>query len=1444
MTRVHVSSISVLARTASPLLPSREASKSAVEVIDTAPFTLRIGGYDYIPLTLDSALAELVSSKTLFLELGSVAFDANSDVVSLHLLVCLKLVPNMESLQLARFLTNELSTTPQQELQFLETIDMESLLSFCVPDAYPRLLPDHEHLLECELLPFQKRALAWMLGKEGMNLPGHSKAEERNLPLFCADLKAVDGTRLRVNRLTGFLSLDNDPNSFEDPNPSKGGVLADEMGLGKTVETLALISAHKASEVSFPPVNLDNVFSLPDSDTVSSMKQCIICESTVRRKDMPVECILCTAWLHPTCVVPPDSNSVLNASASTLPQKKRKKHTPPPEYRCTLCTSHGDLLPTAATLIITPSSILSQWQSETKRHAPHLRTRTYNGRHARDPASAQELSATDIVFTTYDVLQREVHLAMGDSTRSRRRVRAYARAGSPLTRVRWWRICLDEAQMVESPATQTSLMARMIPRVHAWCVTGTPMGKGGVADLKGLLLFLGVEVPKGRVGFEALVEDRGLLLDTFRRIMHRNSKENVKGELVLPVQRQLVVDLEFSAVEKAYYEELVETCLNDLKGADDALGREPGVRSARQKGKLIEEGKLKMRSWLLRLRQACCHPQIGDKNKNTLGAKVGTMQQVLRVMLRQANSTAIGTERSLVLLGIKRAHMHEFLKDYARAIAIYQSLLIEIRRRIDQTKAEMQLMCLKEGEPLEMSMEENVDNEGEDGSVADDKEGGRDDMGQLANQITNFKELEHQTVFFIACCYNSLKNEERETQFYEEAEGLRRDILKEFEEEVERRKVLLFQKRSRAAVELSMSKVVAWRKAHAKLPGEVGIVGQHHLKNAERLFEYLHDQWNEALVQWRLRVLELSKSGLENVAEKEVDENQAANSKPSGEEYKEGEDLQVELDELLDVYTYLLSDRGEILSGIHFQAPRAFTFQETEYTPFYYECEETRKRFTLRKGEANLDGVLDSIKYTVENARMPDIERQLASERLASFREGIKIQKQCLESLKGELNKIRKVQNARIEFYKHLQALSKGVDPPERPADVANELEDVQEEILKTESRLIAQMGRAKYLLYLAQTSAPLSDQSTTTLGGEENECLVCKSPFDEGFITECGHLYCEYCLRLWVIKHRKCALCKAPLRDMETQMTKIGSDRPKPPLRDDSDSGKKSAGVIFKEPLLDFARKTEITSLKLDSSSSFGTKTDFMLRHLLHIQQEDPTAKALLFSQWDQVLNVVAMGCERNGIKYVRFEVGKGKDSIDRFRTDPTIKLFMLNAKSQSSGLTLVGATHVFLVEPVVNRGLEMQAINRVHRIGQTKKTYVYRYIVKNTIEERVYAIMGGEGSLSAKTETKSKGGGEFVQDMDVEFCLFGKLRELEHVEGDNSNAGNDLEVVSVDDPSELQVETMANGLTSLQNEDLTRSEANENLEHPVVNQQRVGVGMTGRKRRRNGELGGMRTR
>ena len=120
---------------------------------------------------------------------------------------------------------------------------------------------------------------------------------------------------------------------------------------------------------------------------------------------------------------------------------------------------------------------------------------------------------------------------------------------------------------------------------------------------------------------------------------------------------------------------------------------------------------------------------------------------------------------------------------------------------------------------------------------------------------------------------------------------------------------------------------------------------------------------------------------------------------------------------------------------------------------------------------------------------------------------------------------------------------------------------------------------------------------------------------------------------------------------------------------------------------------------------------------------------------------------------------------AVSNFSENPNISCFLLHAKSQSAGLSLVQATHVFLLEPMIHKGLEDQAIGRIHRIGvfskmmnhptnflyldilgQTKPTFVWRYIIQGTVEEYLVKDCETEEATDRQVKIKRRDEGETV--------------------------------------------------------------------------------------------------
>ena len=87
------------------------------------------------------------------------------------------------------------------------------------------------------------------------------------------------------------------------------------------------------------------------------------------------------------------------------------------------------------------------------------------------------LAEYDVILTTYNVLCSDLNFIPNECERKLRHEKKYFSPTSPLTCINFWRICLDEAQMVEGYTTKTAVMASQLNAKHRWAVTGTPIQK-------------------------------------------------------------------------------------------------------------------------------------------------------------------------------------------------------------------------------------------------------------------------------------------------------------------------------------------------------------------------------------------------------------------------------------------------------------------------------------------------------------------------------------------------------------------------------------------------------------------------------------------------------------------------------------------------------------------------------------------------------------------------------------------------------------------------------------------------------------------------------------------------------------------------------------------------------------------------------------------------------
>ena len=129
-----------------------------------------------------------------------------------------------------------------------------------------------------------------------------------------------------------------------------------------------------------------------------------------------------------------------------------------------------------------------------------------------------------------------------------------------------------------------------------------------------------------------------------------------------------------------------------------------------------------------------------------------------------------------------------------------------------------------------------------------------------------------------------------------------------------------------------------------------------------------------------------------------------------------------------------------------------------------------------------------------------------------------------------------------------------------------------------------------------------------------------------------------------------------------------------------------------------------------------------------------DEGHKALVFSQFTSFLSIVRQRLDSEGIAYEYLD-GKTRDRqapVERFQNDPDCKLFLISLKAGGQGLNLTAAEYVFLLDPWWNPAVESQAIDRAHRIGQTRRVFAYRLITRDTVEEKVLELQSTKRELA----------------------------------------------------------------------------------------------------------------
>jgi len=858
----------------------------------------------------------------------------------------------------------------------------------------------------------------------------------------------------------------------------------------------------------------------------------------------------------------------------------------------------------------------------------------------------------------------------------------------------------------------------------------------------------------------------------------------------------------FTPIEEQYYQslfqEMCDACGVDLQGAPLTDYWDPNSH-------LIVE---RMRRWLARLRQSALHPEIGVGNRRALGRKDGplrTVDQVLETMLEQTELNIRSDQRSLFISRLKRGQLFENSPRVKEASAIWKHVIEDanaivfecrqqLQREIEASKVDR--LAARKSKNKEASSD---DESSDDDSEANDEASTR--IGILRNRLNTILEVQHVAVFFCANAYFQIKSNEEmtkpgsdefkeleklETEGYEHAKKVRQEILKE-----------IIGKNNRPMKRLARK---ASAEDFATIPEFIteepkgGIESRRILEQLGELAGVLDAQANQ-LDDWR-------ETTIRHLLKPLVDDE---GMDATGDEYEQSTKTQEEVVVYVQALRAVIEDRHDALSGQENQlvkhetlaAIRLASNGEGAFPERTLELLSIREKLKPPKKLGSVRGILSDLRTLSTRLRndaangnsRAENELALVEQQMKMVQKHLSEQNKATASLRQEIDEYTSLMNLRVEYYRQLQHVSDMVAPlPEdHPPNLERTLLEAEE---KLTSKIASSSSKRRYLLHL-------QEQSST--GHEERLCVICQTSFENGSLTVCGHIFCKDCMGLWWRAHRNCPVCKRKLtlddlhdityKPQELKMaeettTSVALENQE---RTPESTSKKSA--IYSQIGNDTLEQIKNIDL---SGPSFTTKVDTLCRHLLWIRESDPGAKSIIFSQFKEFLDVLGQAFQHHRIGYSTIDKLSG---IEKFKEDPGTECFLLHAKSQSSGLNLVNASHVFLCEPLINTALELQAIARVDRIGQEQATTVWLYLVDGTVEESIYDIsvrrrmehMGR--SIKGKSKestpelldssievanslelqqaglssllTKGKAGGEMVEKGDLWECLFGNRRE-----------------------------------------------------------------------------------
>lgn len=309
--------------------------------------------------------------------------------------------------------------------------------------------------------------------------------------------------------------------------------------------------------------------------------------------------------------------------------------------------------------------------------------------------------------------------------------------------------------------------------------------------------------------------------------------------------------------------------------------------------------------------------------------------------------------------------------------------------------------------------------------------------------------------------------------------------------------------------------------------------------------------------------------------------------------------------------------------------------------------------------------------------------------------------------------------------------------------------------------------------------------------------CGICNDPPEDAVVSTCGHVFCNQCIcehltgddnqcpttnckvRLNVSSVFSKEALKSSLSDQSVQGSSpdgsgsevVGALEPYSEARSFDSSKIKAALEVLQslsKPGDCITRTSSLESLSVSSMKPCNGTADpenTSDTHSGEVLKDSPAGrdlgvdngsngsigvlgeKAIVFSQWTRMLDLLEACLKDSSIQYRRLDgtmsVMARDKAVKDFNTRPEVSVMIMSLKAASLGLNMVAACHVLLLDLWWNPTTEDQAIDRAHRIGQTRPVTVLRLTVKDTVEDRILALQQKKREMVSSAFGEDEAGG-----------------------------------------------------------------------------------------------------